>query len=123
MKNLKNWVGAGADIDFVPEDFDILDVTISIFPELRICAQVLKLARQEQVEYPIVSINSLTKLMPDKTVRLGGHIIDAAAIKAFMPDDHLPILDEGDLVSKTYMALLRCKAKGSESNPSFSVPN
>jgi hypothetical protein len=117
MERLEHWRGAGSDIEFEPEDFEVLELSLALIPEVRVCAQVLKWAREANLKYPVMSPAGLTTAMRRKTFTGGGHTLDAKGILTFMTSEYFPINDEGDLLSRSYMALLRCKAQAAQDNP------
>jgi len=104
------WQRSSTDIEFKPDDFDILDLTLNYIPELRICALAIKRARAAQVRYPLETADKLIGLLDDGQRFVGaGHRIKAEHVRAYMPQEFFPIEDESDLISKIYLALLRCK--------------
>jgi hypothetical protein len=108
-KTRKLWEGHGGDIVFQPEDFDILDLTLSLMPELRICAAAVKRARSAKLRYPISSPDQLNALLDNgKHASSGGHEIKAEDIPKYMPKEFFPIEHEGALISRIYIALIRC---------------
>lgn len=105
----KAWHGAGADLQFEPGDFEVLDLVLGQIPELRICAYALKRARAVNLTFPITTTESLSALFEGKRFDGGGHRFGPGDASRFMPADFFPIGDEGELVSRIYIALVRCK--------------
>jgi hypothetical protein len=103
------WQGPGADLVFDRNDFEILDLVTNLSPELRVSAAVLKQARAANLAYPIERVDDLIQLLNGERFIGGGHHITDQSIKQYMPAEFFPIEHEGDLVSRVYMALLRCK--------------
>jgi hypothetical protein len=116
MKDLNHWRGAGADIQFNHEDFEVMELAMGIVPEVRICALVLKWARHANLQYPIQSVDTIAQAFPHKRYTGGGHIIDPESIVAFMAKEYFPIDHEGELLSRTYLTLMRCKTESSKIN-------
>lgn len=103
------WQGVSADLIFTPNDFDILDLTISLIPELRLCAYILKRARLVHIQYPITGIEALLPILEKGRLVACGHHIEEDAIRTYMPTQFFPINHEGELISRVYIALQRCK--------------
>jgi hypothetical protein len=103
------WHGPGADVQFEPADFEVIDLTLGQIPELRLCALALKRARALNLKYPVKNAKALTVLIGNKRFVGGGHKIRPADIGRFMPAEFFPLTNEGELVSRIYMALLRCR--------------
>ena len=103
------WHGVGASIRFAPEDFEVLDLTLGQIPDLRVCAHILKKARQIELKYPVTGPRKLFKLLGNKSWSGGGYEIEAACIERFMVPQWFPLDNEGDLVSRIYLALMRCR--------------
>jgi len=101
------WRALGDSIEFTPKDFEVLDLTLSLMPDLRICALALKYARAKGVHYPISSVDDLIKHLEKGQFVAGTHIIDSDTIKTYMPKELFPIEHEGELLSKIYTALGR----------------
>jgi len=117
MKNLHPWRGAGADIQFAPEDFEVMELAMGVVPEVRLCAVVLKWARDGNLQYPVQGVDDIIQVFPHKQFVGCGHEIDPGGIRAFMAKEYFPIEHEGELLSRTYLALMRCKYEASKSNP------
>jgi hypothetical protein len=103
------WHGAGADLRFEPSDFEVVDLVLGQIPELRICAFALKRARATKLQFPIAEAKTLFPLLEKRQFEGGGHEFGTKDIATFMPPEFFPILDEGEFVSRMYVALLRCK--------------
>ena len=103
------WHGAGADIRFSADDFEVLDLVLGQNPELRVCAWALKQALAAKVKFPIKSARAVGALMRGKAFNAGGHSFTARDVPRLMPAEHFPIRNEGDLVSRVYIALIRCR--------------
>jgi hypothetical protein len=109
MKPSAAWQGASADIVFEPADFDVLDITLSLMPELRICALAVKRARAANVKYPITLADQLVVLLENRRFATAGHQIEAEDVGKYMPKEFFPIEHEGELISRIFIALARCK--------------
>jgi hypothetical protein len=118
MTELHHWRGAGADIQFDPEDFEVMELAMGVVPEVRVCALVLKWMRDANLRYPVQTVDDIVQAFPHERFVGGGHMIDPDSIRAFMAKEYFPIEHEGELLSRTYLALMRCKNELSKSNPS-----
>jgi hypothetical protein len=104
---LRRWKSLGEGIRFTAKDFDVLDLALSLIPDLRICALAVKQARKMKVEYPIESVDGLIRYLGDKPFVAGDHVIDLDEIRTYLPAEIFPIEHEGELLSLTYAALGR----------------
>jgi hypothetical protein len=105
----RSWHGAGADLEFEPSDFEVVDLVLGQIPELRICATALKRARAAKLTFPINEPKSLFGLFQGKKFKGGGHEFGTDEAVTYMPPEFFPINHEGELVSRMYTALVRCK--------------
>ena len=103
-----SWRGHSASIEFDADDFEVVDQTLNLIPELRICALAAKRARHAKLRYPVENVEQLVALLDGKSFSGGGHDINADLIRRFMPEEFFPITHEGELISRAYIALLRC---------------
>jgi hypothetical protein len=103
------WHGAGADLRFEPADFEVVDLVLGQVPELRICAMALKRARAKHLKYPVKDAAALAGLLENGRFVGGGHAFVEKDIGTFMPPEFFPIHDEGEFVSRMYIALVRCR--------------
>src|SRR4030095_9399122 len=103
------WHGPCADLQFEPEDFEVIDLTLGQIPELRICALALKRARARKLKYPVRNAKSLSVLIGKGQFAGGGHKIRISDIGRYMPEDLFPLDNEGELVLGIYIALMRCR--------------
>ncbi|RQP21490.1 hypothetical protein [Piscinibacter terrae] len=103
------WHGAGSSLKFEPSDFDVIDLVLGLIPELRICATALKRARAAQLAYPVNSVQELFGLLENRRFSGGGHEFGTKDMKTFLSPHFFPIGNEGELVSRIYIALMRCK--------------
>lgn len=88
---------------------DIMNLALDQCPELRICAGAVKAARENKVDYPIKSCKEIVKIMPQKELDIEGHCIRPGHIKRYMPKEYFPINDERELITRCFIALMRCK--------------
>lgn len=109
MDSLELWRGSGIDIKFKPTDFEVTELALGIIPELRICAMALKWARKAGIHYPVEDVEQIVKAFPHTKFQGGGHEITTDSIRALMPSEYFPIQHEGELLSKAYLSLMRCK--------------
>ena len=103
------WHGPGADLEFEPADFEIIDLVLGQIPELRICATALKRARAAKLTFPINDPKSLFGLFQGKKFKGGGHEFSTDDAATYMPPEFFPINNEGEFVSRMYTALIRCR--------------
>jgi hypothetical protein len=103
------WHGPGHELRFEPEDFDIVDLVLGQVPELRICAWALKRARRIGIQYPIKDARALGRLLEGDKFAAAGLEFSRDHISRLMPSEFFPIADEADLVSRTYIVLIRAK--------------
>jgi hypothetical protein len=108
---LESWKALAEPIRFTPADFEILDLTLYLIPDLRICALALKEARSMKVRYPIGSVDELLSHVKKGKLVAGNHVIDSDEIRAYMPGEFFPIEHEGDLLSKIYAGLGRQRSE------------
>lgn len=109
MNDLEGWRGASADIQLGHEDAEVMEVALSLVPEVRLCALALKWARAAKVHYPIMGVEDLVRAFPHQQFKGGGHFIDAQGIRTFLAKEYFPIENEGELLSRVYLALVRCR--------------
>ena len=102
------WHGAGAELRFDPSDFEVIDLVLGQIPELRVCAFALKRARATNLKFPLSSAKDLFGLLQNRRFAGGGHEFGTKDIATYLPAEFFPIIDEGELVSRLYIALLRC---------------
>lgn len=116
MTELHHWRGAGADIQFGPEDFEVMELAMGVVPEVRVCALVLKWMRDANLQYPVLAVDEIVQAFPHERFVGGGHMIDSDGIRVFMAKEYFPIEHEGALLSRIYLALMRCKNELSRKN-------
>jgi hypothetical protein len=106
-----------AEIKFTAEDADILDLVLHVQPELRICAEAVRQARQVGLQYPILSADVFLQRLVDRAGRFPGTATDvtAEAINRLFPAEWFPINDEIDLITRTHLAVQRCNQELMES--------
>jgi hypothetical protein len=105
----RSWHGSGSGLEFEPGDFEIVDLVLGQIPELRICAWALKRAFSTKLKFPITKPESLLGLFEGNKFEGGGHEFGPDDVFRYMPLELFPMNDEGEFVSRIYIALLRCK--------------
>jgi hypothetical protein len=105
---IDGWLAPGKGIEFEQGDFDVLDLVLSLQPELRICALAVKRARTAGITYPIETVEVLSNLVGEGFSG-AGHRISIEDVPYFIPQVYLPIEHEGELVSRVYLGLIRCR--------------
>jgi hypothetical protein len=101
------WRALGEPIKFTTKDFEVLDLTLCLVPDLRICALALKHARAVKVTYPIKSVEALIGHLENGQLIAGKHVIDADEIRTYVPHGVFPIEHEGALLAAVYAGLGR----------------
>lgn len=101
------WRALGEPIHFTAKDLEVLDLTLSLIPDLRICAFALKHARAKKVAYPVKSVEALIGHLDDGRLVAGTHVIDADEIRMYLHEGFFPIEHEGALLSAIYAGLGR----------------
>lgn len=101
------WRAVCEPIRFGPEDVEVLDLALSVVPDLRICALALKQARARRMAYPVKSADDLIAHLDDGRLVAGRHVIDAQEIRAYLHPGFFPIEHEGALLSAVYAGLCR----------------
>jgi hypothetical protein len=101
------WRGPAEPVKFTAKDFEILDLTLCLVPDLRICALALKQARQSKLKYPVKSAEELIAHLDDGQLVAGRHVIDAGEIRTYLHEGLFPIEHEGALLSAVYAGLGR----------------
>lgn len=103
------WTGGNRAVDLTPDDFEAMDVALSLIPELRLVALAIRRARRTGLTYPLTSPDQLKQLLGGKRKLVAaGHHIDAKSIRRYLIADDFPIENEGELASIVYIALNRC---------------
>jgi hypothetical protein len=107
---LEGWRGPSSDISFEPDDFEILDLTLCLMPELRICAQAVKIARAAGIRYPINSPDEIVDLVNENSgAAWGGYEFSRAGASLFLSPEHFPIEHEGELISRVFLTHMRVR--------------
>jgi hypothetical protein len=103
------WTGGTKGVDLTPDDFEAMNVALSLVPELRLVALAIVRARRAGVAYPLSSPSQIEQLLEgERDLVAGGHHIDARTIRRYFTTSDFPIEHEGDLASTVYLALNRC---------------
>jgi hypothetical protein len=103
------WTGGTKAIDLNPDDFQPMDVALSLAPELRLVALAVVRARRAGIAYPLSSPRQIEHLLEGKRdLVAGGRHIDARHIQRYLTASDFPIEHEGDLASTVYLVLNRC---------------
>jgi hypothetical protein len=107
---MQGWRRLGDGITFAPDDFEILDLTLYVMPELRVCAQAVKMARAAGIRYPIDNPDELLALVDeDAGFAGGGYEFSREGARAYLPPEYFPIAHEGELMSRIFLALTRAR--------------
>ncbi len=111
------WRGVGADIQFTLEDFEVIELTLGLMPELRICALAVKKARAAKVQYPLTGAEDMAFLLDsDGKFEGGGHSVRREDLTAYLHPEYFPIKTEAELVSRVYLGLRRCSEEFAMAN-------
>lgn len=105
------WRALGEPITFTAKDLEVLDLTLSLVPDLRICALALKHARARKVDYPIKSIEALIGHLDEGRLVAGKHVIEADEVRRYLHEGFFPIEHEGALLSAVYAGLGRQRSE------------
>lgn len=108
---------------FTESDHDVLDTVLSEFPEVRLCAIVLKAWRKSGGKYPISNSDQLAKLLPKKEYFIEGRILNEETITRYMKKEFFPIEDDKQLVATCYTAMQMCNedTKWAAAAPSYAT--
>ena len=102
-------MGGPKGITFTTNDFEAMDIALSLVPEARVAALAVMLAREAGSNFPITDTAGVIQLLGDDSVlEVGGHEIDAASIRQFFVAGDFPIGNEAELASRVYVVLHRC---------------
>lgn len=104
------WAGHTNTIELTVSDAEAMDIALALVPELRLAALAISRARKLGVRYPIESTGAIISLLEgEQKLSLGGHEIDAAAIRQYLVAGDFPVNHEGELANAVYIALTRCR--------------
>lgn len=110
MKASANWLGLTREIEFTADDFEVLDLALSLLPDLRVCAYAIKRARSAGIKYPIGRADDLAPLFgKDSRFEGAGYRVDWLSAKRYLLPEFFPIEHEGELLSRLYLALTRAR--------------
>jgi hypothetical protein len=101
------WRALAEPVKFTAKDFEVLDLTLCLVPDLRICALALKQARTSGLRYPVKSAEELIAHLNNGELVAGKHLIDADEIRTYLHKGLFPIEHEGALLSAVYAGLGR----------------
>jgi hypothetical protein len=104
------WAGQARSIPMPREEADILDMALSLVPELKVAALAVSRARQAGIEYPIANTEPIRGLV-GKGLRAGGHSIMPDEIARFLLPGDFPIDTEPELLNVVYVTLNRCRQR------------
>lgn len=99
-----------ATIEFDQSDFDLMDLALNYDQELRLCAGIVREARRKKLSFPLKSVKSLLSLLPSKSVFVEGHHLNEIFVERYMPKEYFPVSNEMELLSRCYLALVRCRS-------------
>ena len=111
VSSLDSWRGAAAGLTFDDGDLDLLDLVLSVAPDLRGVAQLGKLARRHGLEYPVPSAQEVAAVLRDERVEVGEFVVGADDALAALGPELFPLAHEGELLSAIHLALQRCRAE------------
>ena len=112
---VESWRGLSTQPAFEPADFDLLDLALSVAPDLRAAAVLAKIARERGLAYPIESVDRVAGLLgEEEVIEVGEFIVDARAITEALPPETFPLVHEGEFLSAVHLALLRWRAATAE---------
>jgi hypothetical protein len=112
IKTVAGWRGNQKPLELTPEDSELVDLVLSIYPELRVVFEFGRRMRAKNAVYPIASADALAEFWGEETVVLEGHRIDAESIIGMTDPEWFPLAHEGELLSIAHIALVRCRIEG-----------
>lgn len=121
-RSLKGWRGAAHPLTLTEEDLELVDLVLTIHPELRVVLDIGQRLRAHRLGYPVESVDTLVTLLGKQQLRLGPHRIDAESVISAMAPEWFPIAHEGELLSMIHLALVRCQHDGALAALSTSRP-
>ena len=102
-------MGGPKGVSFTTDDFEAMDIALSLVPEARIAALAVILARKAGSSFPVADAAGVIQLLGDDTVlEVCGRKIDPSSIEQFFVAGDFPIENESALASRVYVALQRC---------------
>lgn len=96
------------DVFFKATEVDILNEVLDIVPELKVCAEAVRLHRARKLSYPIVDHDALFDLFEGQHLAIANHQIDRNLIGRYVHAGLFPIVDDQALMRVVYMALGAC---------------
>ena len=120
-RTLEGWHANALDAQFGAEDFEVLDKTLTVVPNLRIVAFLGREARKRGLSYPVATAAELVSCLGSDKFELVGHRIDGETVGRAMSQMWFPIAHEGEFLSRIYLALLRCEAEANLARPTPTI--
>lgn len=114
ISTVESWRGAGADLAFDASDLDLLDLVLSVAPDLRAVAYLGKITRQRGLEYPVPSVATVAAILGDEQLEVGEFILGADDVVAALGPELFPLVHEGELLSAIHLALQRCRVQSAD---------
>lgn len=101
------WAGGDKNVPLGREDFEAMDIALSVVPELRVAALAVQRARQTGTAFPIRDPSGIVQLLQGQGGSMGGHQVDPKSVRRYLVATDFPIENEGDLAATVYVALSR----------------
>jgi hypothetical protein len=114
VSTLASWRGTSGFISFDSGDIELLDLVLSVAPDLRAVAFLGKRARQRKLRYPVASAAEVAELLDDEPLEAGEFVVGPADVLASLGPELFPIVHEGELLSAIHLALQRCRVQTTE---------
>jgi hypothetical protein len=111
ISTIEGWRGPALPLSLTEVDLDLLDLVLCVYPELRVVTFLGQQARARGLNYPVENVQQLIQLIGEDRFELGEHRVDATEIGKAMPEEWFPLSHEGDLLTATHRALLRCSTE------------
>jgi hypothetical protein len=111
LNTLDGWRGSVAELQLGAEDLELVDLVLCVAPELRIVCYLGQLARRRELSYPVESVEQLTHVLGDDSFQVGDHFINAGTVAEALAEEWFPLYHEGEFLSRTHLALIRCLAE------------
>jgi hypothetical protein len=111
VSTLEGWRGPSIALSLSEADLELLDLTLCVYPELRIVVYLAQVARSRGLSYPVEYVQQLVEAIGQDRFELGEHLVDAEQIAKAMPEEWFPLSHEGEFLTAVHRALVRCSTQ------------
>jgi hypothetical protein len=108
LYTLDGWRGSVVELRLGAKDLELVDLVMCVAPELRIVCYLGQLARARELSYPVESVEQLTQILGDDSFEVGDYFVNARTVAEALPEEWFPLHHEGEFLSRTHLALIRC---------------